>query len=106
MKMTILSVLAAAGLAMSSGCSNNCCTTKEAGETPVAMKDLPAAVRATLDKEAAGGKVTEVEKEMKDGKTVYSADIEVGGKAWDVVVGEDGKLISKELEKAGEAEKK
>ncbi len=99
MKTTILSVLAAAGLAMSCGCANNCCSTKEAGETPVAMKDLPAAVRATLDRETAGGKVTEVEKEMKDGKTVYSADAEVGGKSWDITIAEDGKLISKELEK-------
>ena len=93
---------AAAGLL--AGCAN-CCKTEEGKETPVALKDVPAAVRATLDKEAAGGKVTEVEKEVKDGKTVYSADIEVGGKAWDVVVGEDGRLISKEQEKAGKDDK-
>ena len=107
MKLGTLSILAAAGLAMACGCSNNCCkTTGEGKETPVALKDVPAAVRATLEKEAAGGKITEVEKEMKDGKTIYSADIESGGKAWDVAVGEDGRLISKELEKAGESEKK
>jgi uncharacterized membrane protein YkoI len=57
---------------------------------------MPAAPRATLQAEAKGGKVTEVEKEMKDGKTVYSADVtSADGKKWDVVIGEDGKLISK-----------
>ncbi len=106
MKTNLVSVLAAAGLAVATGCSNNCCTTTGEGkETPVALKDVPAAVRATLEKEAAGGKITEVEKEVKDGKTIYSADIESGGKAWDVAVGEDGKLLSKELEKPGESEK-
>jgi uncharacterized membrane protein YkoI len=74
------------------------CKSHEAkDEVKVAMADVPAAVKATLDKEAAGGKVTEVEKETKNGKTVYSADVtDKAGKKWDVVVGEDGKLISKE----------
>ena len=70
-----------------------------AAEQPVAMSDLPPAVRATLDKESAGGKVTEIEKEKKDGKTIYSADAMIDGKAWDIAIAEDGKLISKELEK-------
>ena len=43
------------------------------------MTDLPPAVRATLDKETAGGQVTEVEKETRNGKTIYSADATVGG---------------------------
>lgn len=70
-----------------------------ASEQPVAMNDLPPAVRATLEKETAGGKITEIEKEKKDGKTVYSADATIDGKYWDIAVTEDGKLISKELEK-------
>jgi len=89
--------IVAAGLL--GGCSNGKTT-----ETKVALTDVPPAVRATLEREAGGGKITEVEREVKDGKTIYSADIESGGAAWDVVVGEDGKLISKEQEKAGEKE--
>ena len=67
-------------------------------EVKTSMDQVPAPVRATLEKEAAGGgKVTEVEKETKNGKTVYSADVtDKAGKKWDVVVGEDGKVISKE----------
>ena len=68
-------------------------------EVKVLMGDLPAPVRATLEKESKGGKVTEVEKETKNGKTVYSADVTAAdGKKWDVVVGEDGKVISKEAD--------
>ena len=32
----------------------------------------------------------------KDGKTVYSADIELSGVTWDITVAEDGKVLSKE----------
>jgi hypothetical protein len=75
------------------------------GETPVKMADLPVAVRATLEKEAAGGKVMEVEKEMQNGKTVYSADVMVKGQTWDITVDESGKVIKKEMEKANAYEK-
>jgi uncharacterized membrane protein YkoI len=86
---------------VASGCASHG-GAQEGKETPVAMNDVPASVRATLEREAAGGRVTEVEKEMKNGKTVYSADVTIGGKGWDIVVAEDGSVLSKELEKAGE----
>ena len=70
----------------------------EENEVAVTMNDVPPAVRATLERESAGGKVTEVEKELKKGKTVYSADMEINGVAWDIVVAEDGTVISKEKE--------
>jgi len=66
-------------------------------ETKTTMTDVPPAVRSTIEKEAAGGKVTEVEKESKKGKTVYSADVtDKSGHMWDVHVAEDGRLISKD----------
>jgi hypothetical protein len=78
------------------------CTGSGAKEVPVAMADVPPAVRATLDRESKGGTVTEVEKEVKNGKTIYSADATINGVAWDIAVAEDGTLLSKEKEKAGE----
>jgi len=86
------------GLALAAALALVGCKSHESkDEVKVAMGDVPAPVKATLEKEAAGGKVTEVEKEMKNGKTVYSADVTTkDGKKWDVVVGEDGKLISKD----------
>ena len=67
-------------------------------EVPVTMSELPAAVRSTLERESSGGKVTEIEKEVKHGKTVYSADMVVNGIAWDIAVAEDGTVISKKRE--------
>lgn len=64
-------------------------------EVAVSREELPQAVRATLDKESAGGKVCEIERETKHGRTVYSADVEVDGAEWDVTIAEDGTLISK-----------
>ncbi len=80
------------------GCASHC-KSDEGKEVPVGMNEVPAAVRATLEREAGGGKITEVEKEVKKGKTVYSADLMVNGTAWDITVGEDGTVLSKEKEK-------
>ena len=43
-------------------------------EEPVTLDQVPAAVKATILKEAAGAKITEIERETKDGKTVYEAE--------------------------------
>jgi uncharacterized membrane protein YkoI len=66
------------------------------------MGDVPAAVRATLERESAGGKVTEVEKEVIKGRTIYSADMTINGADWDIAVAEDGTVISKERENGNE----
>jgi hypothetical protein len=71
-------------------------------EIPMTMADLPPVVRTTLEKESAGGKVMEIEKENKAGQTIYSADVLLQGKTWDIAIAENGKLISKELEGADE----
>lgn len=93
----IAAALILSALGGAAGCCNSC-KEHEDHETLVQMSEVPAAVQATLNREAAGGKVIEIEKEMKDGKTVYSADIESGGKKWDVMVAEDGGVISKKEE--------
>lgn len=84
-------VVAAYLLVAASGCASQ--------ETTVTMNDLPPAVRATLEKEIAGGKISEIEKETKGGKVVYSADAKIDGKEYEIAIAEDGKLISKEIEK-------
>jgi hypothetical protein len=68
-------------------------------ETPVAMADLPAAVKATLDRETVGGEVREAEKELKNGKMIYSFDAKIAGKCYDIDIAEDGTLISKKADK-------
>ena len=77
-----------------------------AHEQKVGMADLPPAVKATLDRETAGGTVTEIEKESQHHKWVYSADAMVNGEAWDITIAEDGTLISKERERTKSESKK
>ena len=55
-------------------------------------------------KAAGGAAITTVDKESRDGKTVYETDVKSGGKNWEIVVDENGNLISKKIdEEAGEA---
>jgi uncharacterized membrane protein YkoI len=65
-------------------------------DVQMSMDQLPAAVRTTLEREAAGGKVGEIEKEMKDGRTFYCADVTLNGQDWDIEIDESGKVVSKE----------
>ena len=103
----------AASVAMLGACShhndNHAMASSESAaagkEVPVKMADLPPAVRAALDRESAGGKVMEIEKEMKNGKTVYSADVMLKGQMWDISFDESGKVIEKKMEKANAYEK-
>jgi uncharacterized membrane protein YkoI len=94
-------VLAATGVLMMTACQSDH-EDRDKNEVPVTMDALPSAVRTTLDRESAGGKVTEVEKEVKKGKTTYSADVTINGQGWDIDIAEDGTILSKKKEKAGE----
>ena len=79
----------------------------EDAEVKVAFAQLPAAVQATLTKEAGGAAIKEADEEEKDGKKVYEADVMIGGKNMEVVVAADGTLVSKkEDNEAAEGAKK
>ena len=62
------------------------------------MEAVPAAAMATLTKEAEGGKITEVERLTTNGKTLFEVEVRVGEKEFELVIGLDGKLISREAE--------
>lgn len=62
----------------------------------LSMDQLPAPVRATLQREVGGGRIEEIAKNITEGKTVYSADVTIGDKTWDIVIAEDGTLLNKE----------
>ena len=57
--------------------------------------DAPAPVRETLNRETNNAKIATVDRETKDGKTIYEADAMVNGQNWEIKVSEDGKVISK-----------
>ena len=102
---------AAAALALV-GCANNEMWGKrgdddddsDAREQQVSMDQVPAAVKATLTKEAGGGQIQEVEKTTWRGRTAYEADVVMDGKTWEVTVRDDGQLLRKLLDEEDDAE--
>lgn len=74
------------------------CSSSEKDEVSLTLEQVPAAVRATINKEAAGSQITEIERELEDGKTVYTAEISKDGKEEELTIAPDGRLISRELE--------
>ena len=67
-------------------------------EVKVTIDQVPAAVKATLEKETAGGTIKEISKDTEDGKTVYEADVTIDGKDLEIKIAEDGTLISKKAD--------
>jgi len=69
---------------------------QEEHETQVTLDQVPAAVKATLLKEAAGNKVSEIEQETLNGKTVYEAEFLRNGKETEVTIAADGSVLGRE----------
>jgi uncharacterized membrane protein YkoI len=67
-------------------------------EEEVSIDQVPAAVKATILREAKGAAIKEIEKETKNGKTVYEAEFVVGGKEIEIKVSADGTLLKREVE--------
>ena len=68
-------------------------------EKDIAFDKLPAAVQATIRKEAGDNKIEEIEEVSRDGKVVYyEAEWKTGGKEIEIKVDPNGKLLSKEVE--------
>lgn len=68
-------------------------------EVEISLDDVPAAVKATMLKEAAGAEIEEVVKETEDGKVIYEAEFEVNGQEIEIEVSPDGTLLERETEK-------
>jgi hypothetical protein len=68
-------------------------------EKDVTIDQVPAAVKATILKEAGANTIEEIEEVSKDGKVVYyEAEWKTGGKEIEIKVDPKGKLLSKEVE--------
>jgi hypothetical protein len=74
----------------------------EPGEVKVKVEETPAAVQKTIREELVGAELEDIAKEQRDGKTIYETDIIKNGKKWEVVIGEDGRIISKAQEGSAE----
>jgi uncharacterized membrane protein YkoI len=104
MKKTIavISIAVIAGLACPVAFS-----AAEENEQTVKLSDLPAAVQTTIKDKAGSNAITKIEKKTENGKTVYEAVVNKGGKEWSIEVNEKGKFLkeyqeNKEKEEKGE----
>lgn len=70
-------------------------------EVELNLGDLPKSVRKTLKREARGGEIEEIEREIEDGQVCYEAEVEFetadGELVYEIEINERGVLISKEL---------
>ena len=68
-------------------------------ERDVTIDQVPAAVKATILKEAGDNTITEIEEETKDGVTVYEAEwLNADGKEVEIKVAADGTLLKTEID--------
>ena len=67
-------------------------------EKEISLDRVPAAVKATILKEAGKNRIKEIEVEGRGGKKIYEAEWEADGKEVEIKVASDGKLLGKEVE--------
>src|SRR5262245_30711926 len=79
------------------------CAGMHPGETKVRLDQTPAAVRQAIERELAGAQLEDIAKEQRQDQTVYETDIVRDGHKWEVVVGEDGTILSK-IQEGGRVE--
>jgi uncharacterized cupredoxin-like copper-binding protein len=71
-----------------------------ASEKAVTMKDLPAAVRRTVQEQSQGATIRGLSKEVEGGKTTYEVEMKVNGRGKDVTMDASGAVIEVEEEVA------
>jgi uncharacterized membrane protein YkoI len=69
---------------------------KDAGEAKVQLKDLPPAVKATVETETKNATLKGLSKERENGKTVYELETVVNGRTRDLMIDGSGKVYDVE----------
>jgi hypothetical protein len=62
-------------------------------EKPVKLKDLPTAVQTAIREQGRGAVIRAISKEIKNGETVYEAELIVKGHNKDVLIDANGKVV-------------
>jgi len=62
-------------------------------EKAVKMKDLPEAVRKTVQDQSKGATLRGLAKEIEDGKTFYEAELSINGHTKDVLIDPSGAIV-------------
>jgi len=104
----VLVVALAAGCTSMNGNGKSKAEKEEGNETKIKFAEAPEAVQKTLTEQSGGAKIDTIDKETTpDGKTVYEADAVINGTNYEIVVGADGKIVKKQVDKEeGEKDKK
>ncbi len=68
-------------------------------ERPVALEELPAAVKATVARELAGGQLKELEEKRRGERVTWELDFVRGNDKIEVDIAEDGTVIERQSEK-------
>ncbi len=68
-------------------------------ETPVEMKDLPAAAQSTIKEKAGNDQIVRIQKESRKGKECYDAIVNKNGKETAIRVDASGKFLGTHQEK-------
>src|SRR5262245_25743290 len=89
-----LLMVAVIGICGCSGMHQNSAEAPERGEKKVRLDQTPVAVRQTIERELVGGELEDIAMKKRQGKTIYETDIIRNGHKIEVVVGEDGQIIS------------
>jgi hypothetical protein len=59
------------------------------------LEELPAPVRATVQREVKKGTITDIESDQENGNVVYEVEFTDAGKNWEIDVAPDGKLLKR-----------
>jgi uncharacterized membrane protein YkoI len=73
-------------------------------EASLPLTECPKAVQKTIEREARGAKVDQVDIESKNDMIVFEADVKIGLANYEILVAVDGTLISKQLDEEDEIE--
>jgi uncharacterized membrane protein YkoI len=70
-------------------------TQKDRREIDIPKSKVPEKVTKAALEAVPGGKIADIDRDIKDGKSTWELGIEAGGKEFEVKVDDDGKVISK-----------
>jgi hypothetical protein len=62
----------------------------------VPLDQVPAAVRATIEREVGDGRIKEIDRDRRDGRRVYEVEFTRDDKDHEVLIAEDGTVLERE----------
>lgn len=71
-------------------------------DTKVRVDQTPEAVRKTVERELVGAELEDIARKQWHGQAAYETDVIRNGQKWEVVIGEDGRILAKRMEGSAE----